>query len=201
MWIHNSSAIEVSSFDCLHFQIQQFKSGLKSCPHPGLSPLVTKFHPSTSFGVCHSYWPFLKSPKFHTFLPRRLIFSCYQNNSDKRYVPKISPYRMSKITICSIFVTTLFICNVVVFNKRDVTPEALPGYLPLESCCVLLFDFNLLVYLMNHLLMIILILCRFCHLETSCEQDDNFPANICVEVNGKLATLPVSYISHSIIFL
>ncbi|XP_036358436.1 E3 SUMO-protein ligase PIAS2 isoform X4 [Octopus sinensis] len=31
---------------------------------------------------------------------------------------------------------------------------------------------------------------RFCLLETSCEQDDNFPPSICVRVNGKLATLP-----------
>ncbi|XP_071167505.1 E3 SUMO-protein ligase PIAS2-like isoform X2 [Mytilus edulis] len=31
---------------------------------------------------------------------------------------------------------------------------------------------------------------RFCLLETSCEQDDNFPPSICVRVNGKLAPLP-----------
>ena len=33
---------------------------------------------------------------------------------------------------------------------------------------------------------------RFCLLETSCEQEDNFPPSICVRVNGKMATLPVS---------
>ncbi|KAL3867156.1 hypothetical protein ACJMK2_044379 [Sinanodonta woodiana] len=31
---------------------------------------------------------------------------------------------------------------------------------------------------------------RFCLLETSCEQDDNFPPSICVRVNGKMAPLP-----------
>ncbi|KAL8606902.1 hypothetical protein ACOMHN_048698 [Nucella lapillus] len=31
---------------------------------------------------------------------------------------------------------------------------------------------------------------RFCLLETSCEQDDNFPPNICVRVNSKMAQLP-----------
>ncbi|XP_053406013.1 E3 SUMO-protein ligase PIAS2-like isoform X5 [Mercenaria mercenaria] len=31
---------------------------------------------------------------------------------------------------------------------------------------------------------------RFCFLETSCEQDDNFPPSICVRVNGKVAQLP-----------
>ncbi|KAL8618667.1 hypothetical protein ACOMHN_048843 [Nucella lapillus] len=31
---------------------------------------------------------------------------------------------------------------------------------------------------------------RFCLLETSCEQDDNFPPSICVRVNGKMAQLP-----------
>ena len=34
--------------------------------------------------------------------------------------------------------------------------------------------------------------CRFCLLETSCEQDDNFPPSICVRVNSKMAQLPVS---------
>ncbi len=33
---------------------------------------------------------------------------------------------------------------------------------------------------------------RFCLLETSCEQEDCFPSSICVKVNGKMATLPVS---------
>lgn len=31
---------------------------------------------------------------------------------------------------------------------------------------------------------------RFCLLETSCDQDDNFPSNLSVKVNGKLVTLP-----------
>ncbi|KAG1663722.1 E3 SUMO-protein ligase PIAS1 [Nymphon striatum] len=31
---------------------------------------------------------------------------------------------------------------------------------------------------------------RFCYLETSCEQDDNFPPNICVKVNEKVCPLP-----------
>ncbi|KAL5005508.1 hypothetical protein ScPMuIL_018964 [Solemya velum] len=31
---------------------------------------------------------------------------------------------------------------------------------------------------------------RFCLLETSCEQDDNFPPSICVRVNGKTTPLP-----------
>ncbi|XP_064650037.1 E3 SUMO-protein ligase PIAS2-like isoform X2 [Lineus longissimus] len=31
---------------------------------------------------------------------------------------------------------------------------------------------------------------RFCLLETSCEQGDNFPPSICVRVNSKIATLP-----------
>ncbi|XP_053205748.1 E3 SUMO-protein ligase PIAS2-like isoform X3 [Panonychus citri] len=31
---------------------------------------------------------------------------------------------------------------------------------------------------------------RFCLLETSCEQDDNFPPNICVKVNDKICPLP-----------
>lgn len=31
---------------------------------------------------------------------------------------------------------------------------------------------------------------RFCYLETSCEQEDNFPSNLSVKVNGKLVTLP-----------
>ncbi|XP_070209514.1 E3 SUMO-protein ligase PIAS2-like isoform X2 [Littorina saxatilis] len=31
---------------------------------------------------------------------------------------------------------------------------------------------------------------RFCLLETSCEQDDNFPPSICVRVNSKMAQLP-----------
>ncbi|ESO88276.1 hypothetical protein LOTGIDRAFT_193532, partial [Lottia gigantea] len=31
---------------------------------------------------------------------------------------------------------------------------------------------------------------RFCLLETSCEQADNFPPSICVRVNGKMAPLP-----------
>ena len=33
---------------------------------------------------------------------------------------------------------------------------------------------------------------RFCLLETSCDQEDNFPPSICVRINGKMATLPVS---------
>jgi len=31
---------------------------------------------------------------------------------------------------------------------------------------------------------------RFSLLETSCEQDDNFPSSVCVKVNGRLQTLP-----------
>jgi hypothetical protein len=31
---------------------------------------------------------------------------------------------------------------------------------------------------------------RFCLLETSCSQEDNFPPSICVRVNGKMAPLP-----------
>lgn len=31
---------------------------------------------------------------------------------------------------------------------------------------------------------------RFCLLETSCEQDDNFPPSICVKCNGKICSLP-----------
>lgn len=31
---------------------------------------------------------------------------------------------------------------------------------------------------------------RFCLLETSCDQDDNFPPSICVKVNGKVCSLP-----------
>lgn len=31
---------------------------------------------------------------------------------------------------------------------------------------------------------------RFCYLETSCEQEDNFPSNLSVKVNGKMVTLP-----------
>jgi len=31
---------------------------------------------------------------------------------------------------------------------------------------------------------------RFCLLETSCDQDDNFPSNLSVKVNGKMVTLP-----------
>uniref|UniRef100_X2B9U9 Protein inhibitor of activated STAT n=1 Tax=Capitella teleta TaxID=283909 RepID=X2B9U9_CAPTE len=31
---------------------------------------------------------------------------------------------------------------------------------------------------------------RFCLLETSCDQEDNFPPSICVRVNGKMAPLP-----------
>ena len=31
---------------------------------------------------------------------------------------------------------------------------------------------------------------RFSLLETSCEQDDNFPASVCVKVNGRLQPLP-----------
>lgn len=33
---------------------------------------------------------------------------------------------------------------------------------------------------------------RFCLLETSCEQDDNFPPSVVVKVNNKLCALPVS---------
>lgn len=33
---------------------------------------------------------------------------------------------------------------------------------------------------------------RFCLQETSCEQEDYFPPNIAVKVNGKLCPLPVS---------
>lgn len=35
---------------------------------------------------------------------------------------------------------------------------------------------------------------RFCLLETSCEQEDNFPPSICVKVNSKMCPLPVSQI-------
>ena len=70
--------------------------------------------------------------------------------------------------------------------------------------CLLSQVFNESVELGNHqyhLEVILLLLgrstddvsmvCRFCLLETSCEQDDNFPPNICVRVNGKMAQLPV----------
>lgn len=33
---------------------------------------------------------------------------------------------------------------------------------------------------------------RFCLLETSCEQEDYFPPNVQVKVNGKMCQLPVS---------
>lgn len=33
---------------------------------------------------------------------------------------------------------------------------------------------------------------RFCLSETTCSQKDEFPPSICVRVNGKVATLPVS---------
>lgn len=33
---------------------------------------------------------------------------------------------------------------------------------------------------------------RFCLLETSCDQEDNFPPGVIVKVNGKIAQLPVS---------
>ena len=32
---------------------------------------------------------------------------------------------------------------------------------------------------------------RFCLLETTCEQKDEFPPSICVRVNNKIAPLPV----------
>lgn len=35
---------------------------------------------------------------------------------------------------------------------------------------------------------------RFCLQETSCEQEDYFPPNIGVKVNGKICPLPVSSI-------
>ena len=34
---------------------------------------------------------------------------------------------------------------------------------------------------------------RFCLLETSCEQEDNFPPNIAVKINDKMCPLPVSF--------
>lgn len=38
----------------------------------------------------------------------------------------------------------------------------------------------------------ILIIFRFCLSETSCPQEDHFPPNLCVKVNGKPCNLPVS---------
>ena len=33
---------------------------------------------------------------------------------------------------------------------------------------------------------------RFCLLETTCQQEDNFPPNIAVKINDKMCPLPVS---------
>lgn len=41
---------------------------------------------------------------------------------------------------------------------------------------------------------------RFCLQETSCEQEDYFPPNIAVKVNGKLCPLPVSQIRYRFLF-
>lgn len=41
---------------------------------------------------------------------------------------------------------------------------------------------------------------RFCLQETSCEQEDYFPPNIAVKVNGKLCPLPVSQIRYKFLF-
>lgn len=41
---------------------------------------------------------------------------------------------------------------------------------------------------------------RFCLQETSCEQEDYFPPNIAVKVNGKLCPLPVCQIKFIHIF-
>lgn len=41
---------------------------------------------------------------------------------------------------------------------------------------------------------------RFCVLETSSEQEDNFPPNVVVKVNNKLCPLPVSTISYPFCF-
>ena len=38
---------------------------------------------------------------------------------------------------------------------------------------------------------------RFCLLETTCEQKDEFPPSICVRVNNKIAPLPVRVVSQS----
>ena len=37
---------------------------------------------------------------------------------------------------------------------------------------------------------------RFCHLDPSCEQDDNFPKNLDLKVNGKPFPLPVCWDCH-----
>ncbi|KAG7163410.1 E3 SUMO-protein ligase PIAS3-like, partial [Homarus americanus] len=37
---------------------------------------------------------------------------------------------------------------------------------------------------------------RFCLLETTCEQEDNFPPNIAVKINEKMCPLPVSWASE-----
>lgn len=42
---------------------------------------------------------------------------------------------------------------------------------------------------------------RFCLLETSCEQDDYFPPNVSVKVNGKLCPLPVRTRGHPLIII
>lgn len=34
---------------------------------------------------------------------------------------------------------------------------------------------------------------RFCLLETTCEQEDYFPPNVQLKVNGKMCQLPVSF--------
>lgn len=46
---------------------------------------------------------------------------------------------------------------------------------------------------MEHIIQVQL---RFCVLETSSEQEDNFPPNVVVKVNNKLCPLPVSTISR-----
>lgn len=43
-----------------------------------------------------------------------------------------------------------------------------------------------------HAVPIYFIFCRFCLSETSCPQEDHFPSNLCVKVNGKPCNLPVS---------
>ena len=41
---------------------------------------------------------------------------------------------------------------------------------------------------------------RFCLLDTTSEQEDQFPPSVCVKVNEKMCTLPVSFVTF-IIFL
>ena len=98
--------------------------------------------------------------------------------------------------ILTVYVCSQILINIIAFRLSRGSTHLATGCIRFHLCfqlCGYGLDSLSITSLWNvQIVHAIFCAYRFCLLETSCEQDDNFPPSICVRVNSKMAQLPVS---------